>query len=92
MEIKHATYHTEQHFVNRLELLRYLMKRDREFLAICKDYDICIQTVHYRSNEGAPPADKRAQEFQKIAEELVGEINDRLIASRRALTQQVDTN
>jgi len=50
------------------------MAKDPEFLAVCEDYDICVNALLYWSNSKSPEAEIRVNEYRALAKELEKEV------------------
>ena len=57
-----------------------LMEKDPEFVALCEDYDDCVNALGYWSQSNAPEAETRANEYRILVQELEAEIDQALEA------------
>ena len=60
-----------------------LLAKDPEFVALCEDYDDCVNALGYWNQSNAPEAETRANEYRILIQELEEEIID--IVKRRPL-------
>jgi hypothetical protein len=51
-----------------------LMAEDPEFLAMCEDYDACIEALRYWAQSNEPQASTRMNEYNTLVRELEEEI------------------
>ena len=51
-----------------------LIEEDGEFLAMCDDYDDCVNALRYWANSKEPEAETRAKEYRHLVRELEEEI------------------
>ena len=58
------------------------MAENPEFLALCDDYDVCVNAVLYWSKSGEPEAEIRVNEYRTIARELEEEVVEALTAKK----------
>jgi hypothetical protein len=57
-----------------------LIEEDGEFLALCEDYDVCVNALQYWSKSKALEAKTRVQEYRSLVQELEEEISLTLAA------------
>ena len=50
------------------------MAEDPEFLALCEDYDACIEALQYYAKSKEPEAETRVNEYRTLVQELEEEI------------------
>ena len=50
------------------------MAEDREFLALCDDFDACVDALHYWASSEEPGARARAGEYRDLIGALYEEI------------------
>jgi len=50
------------------------MAEDPEFLALCEDYDICVNALQHWTKSRNPEAEIRVNEYRTLAKELEIEI------------------
>jgi hypothetical protein len=60
--------------------IAHLFEQDDEFLALCEDYDACINALRYWAKSKAPEAKTRVHEYQNLVQELEEEISLALAA------------
>jgi hypothetical protein len=56
------------------------MGEDPEFLAVCEDYDACIEALRYWDRSNEPEAETRVTEYHALVEELEKEIVEAVAA------------
>ena len=61
-------------FPDKSHTLALLMAEDPEFLALCEDYDACIEALWYWSQSKEPEAETRVNEYHTLVRELEEEI------------------
>jgi hypothetical protein len=74
------TYHIVERFPDRSHEISLLMEGNPEFLALCKDYDVCINALRYWEESKAPEAESRFVEYSTLAKELEKEVSEALTA------------
>ena len=52
----------------------HLMEEDGEFLALCEDYDACVNALRHWEQSKAPEAETRVNEYRTLTRELEEEI------------------
>ncbi len=55
------------------------MAEDPEFLALCDDYDVCVNALRYWVESKEPEAGIRVNEYHTLAQELEEEVVEALI-------------
>jgi len=55
------------------------MAEDSEFLTMCEDYDICVNTLQYWTKSVEPEAEIRVNEYRTLVKELEEEITQVLV-------------
>lgn len=68
-------------FPEKIHTLTLLMGEDPEFLALCEDYDACIEALRYWAQAKEPEAATRINEYNTLVRELEEEIV-RVVAER----------
>jgi hypothetical protein len=56
------------------------MAEDPEFLALCEDYDACVDALWYWANSKEPEAKTRVREYRTLVRDLEEEIIQVLVA------------
>ena len=70
--------HILKRFPEKSRLIDLLLKKDPEFVALCEDYDDCVNALRYWSGSNAPEADTRVNEYRVLVQELEEEIDQAL--------------
>jgi hypothetical protein len=68
------TRHIREQFSDKKPSIDLLMAEDPEFLALCEDYDACVDALRYWAKSEAPEAKNRANEYRTLVRELQEEI------------------
>ena len=63
-----------ERFPEKIHTLTLLMAEDPEFLAVCEDYDACIEALRYWAQSNEPEAATRINEYNTLVRELEEEI------------------
>ena len=63
-----------ERFPEKIHTLTLLMAEDPEFLAVCEDYDACIEALRYWARSDEPEAATRINEYNTLVRELEEEI------------------
>jgi hypothetical protein len=50
------------------------MAKDPEFLALCEEYDLCVDTLRHWTESKEPEAEIRVNEYRTIAQGLEEEV------------------
>lgn len=79
--------HIRERFPDKKQSIDRLMAEDPEFLALCEDYDICINALQYWSKSTEPEAENRVNEYRTLAQELEEDVVEALMALK---PQQLD--
>ena len=61
-------------FPENIHTLTLLMAEDPEFLAVCEDYDACVEALRYWARSNEPEAATRINEYSTLVQELEEEI------------------
>jgi hypothetical protein len=77
------TCHIRERFPDKKYSIDLLMAEDPEFLALCQDYDICVDALRYWAKSKEPEAKTRVHEYRALIQELEDEINQALVAMQR---------
>ena len=64
--------------------MAHLIEVDGEFLAMCEDYDACINALRYWAKSKAPEAETRVNEYST----LIGELEEEITQALRAVKPQ----
>jgi len=59
-------------------MIDLLMAKDPEFVALCEDFNDCVNALRYWGRSKAPEAETRVKEYRTLIEELEEEINQAL--------------
>lgn len=60
--------------------IAHLIEKDDEFLALCEDYDACVNALRYWASSKEPEAENRVNEYHNLVRELEEEISQALAA------------
>ena len=74
--------HIRERFPDKKQSIDRLMAEDPGFLALCDDYDVCVNALLYWSKSGEPEAEIRVNEYRRIADGLEEEIAETLRAMK----------
>ena len=69
-----------EQFPDKKHRLDLLMAKDPEFLALCEDYDACVDALRYWTKSKQPEAETRVNEYHILVRELQEEITQALLA------------
>jgi hypothetical protein len=72
--------HIRERFPDKNHRINLLMAKDPEFLALCEDYDVCVDALRYWAKSEEPEAESRFNEYRTLIQELEDEINQTLMA------------
>ena len=61
-------------FPEKIHTLTVLMAENPEFLAVCEDYDACVEALRYWAQSNEPEAEAWTQEYRALVQELEAEI------------------
>ena len=61
-------------FPEKIHTLTLLMAENPEFLAVCEDYEACVEALRYWAQSNEPEAEARTQEYRALVQELEAEI------------------
>jgi len=81
--MKDKAYHIRDRFPDKKNSIDLLMAKDTEFLALCADYDVCVDAVRYWAESKEPEAKTRVNEYLALIRELEDEINQALIRMKQ---------
>jgi hypothetical protein len=68
------TRHIRERFPDKKQSLDLLMAEDPEFLALCEDYDACVNALRYWTRSKEPEAKTRVNEYRALVRDLEEEI------------------
>ena len=74
------TRHIREQFSDKKPSIDLLMAEDPEFLALCEDYDACVDALRYWAKSEAPEAKTRVNEYRALVRELEEEVTQFLAA------------
>ncbi|MBW1784091.1 MAG: hypothetical protein JRL30_25550 [Deltaproteobacteria bacterium] len=75
-------YHILTRFPEKKDNIDLLMTQDPEFLALCEDYDACVNALQYWAGSKMPKAKIRVNEYRMLIQELQDEISQALEAPK----------
>jgi len=61
-------------FPDQKHAIDFLAAQDSEFLALCEDYDACVDALRYWIESEEPEAETRVDEYRDLVRELEEEI------------------
>jgi uncharacterized protein YdcH (DUF465 family) len=73
-------HHIRERFPEKRDRIDRLMVEDPEFLALCEDYDACVNALHYWAESREPEAKPRVHEYRNLVRELEAEVVKALTA------------
>jgi Na+/phosphate symporter len=68
------TRHIREQFSDKKPSIDLLMAEDPEFLALCEDYDACVNALRYWAESKDPEAETRVNEYRVLVRDLEEEI------------------
>ena len=74
--------HINERFTDQKDAIDDLMAEDREFRALCEDYNACVNALRYWAGSKAPEAKTRVNEYRTLVHELEEEISQALAAEK----------
>jgi hypothetical protein len=77
------TRHIRERFPDKKHSLDLLMAEDSEFLAMCEDYDGCVNALRYWTESKEPEAKTRVNEYRALVQDLEEEIAQALTRINR---------
>ena len=77
------TRHIREQFSDKKPSIDLLMAEDPEFLALCEDYDACVDALWYWAKSEAPEARTRVNEYRALVRDLEEEIAQALTRINR---------
>jgi hypothetical protein len=75
--------HIRERFSDKKHSLYLLMAEDPEFLALCEDYDACVNALRYWTQSKEPEAKTRVNEYRGLVRDLQEEIAQALTRINR---------
>jgi hypothetical protein len=75
--------HIRERFPDKKQNLYLLMAEDPEFLALCEDYDACVDALRYWAESKDPEAETRVNEYRALVRDLEEEIAQALTRINR---------
>ena len=75
--------HIREQFSDKKPSIDLLMAEDPEFLALCEDYDACVDALRYWAKSEAPEAKTRVNEYRALVRDLEEEIAQALTRRNR---------
>jgi Na+/phosphate symporter len=78
--VDNKTRHIREQFSDKKPSIDLLMAEDPEFLALCEDYDACVDALRYWAKSEAPEAKTRVNEYRALVRELEEEVTQFLAA------------
>lgn len=75
--------HVLERFPDESHRLSLLMAGNAEFLALCEDYDTCVNALQYWCASKEPDARDRVAEYRTLVRELEEEITETLETLRQ---------
>ena len=74
--------HIRKRFPDKKQSIDLLMSKDPDFVALCEDYDVCVNALRYWSKPKEPEAEIRVTEYRTIAQQIEDKVIERLIAAK----------
>jgi len=68
------TRHIRERLPGQKDSIELLVAEDSEFLAMCDDYDACVDALHHWASSEEPGAKTRVNEYRDLIGALYGEI------------------
>ena len=75
--------HIRERFPDKKHSIDLRIAEDPEFLALCEDYDACVNALQYWDKSKEPEANTRVDEYRSLVQELGEEINQALTRINR---------
>jgi hypothetical protein len=73
-------HHIRERFPDKKQSIDRLLAEDPDFVDLCEDYDICVNTLEHWTNSEEPEAEIRVKEYRTIAQKLEEEVDEALTA------------
>ena len=68
--------HIYEKFPEQVHVINRLMSEKASFLALCEDYEICINALKHSAHSQESEAKERLEEYETLAQELEEEIQE----------------
>ena len=75
--------HIRDQLPDQKHILDVLMAEDPDFLALCEEYDACVNALHYWAKSKEPEAEIRVHEYRNLVQELEEEVVEALMALKQ---------
>jgi hypothetical protein len=75
--------HIRERFPDKSHIIDLLILEDPEFLALCEDYDACVDALRYWTLSKEPEAKTRVNEYRVLVRDLEEEIAQALTRINR---------
>ena len=75
-------HHIRERFPDKSHIIDLLILEDAEFLALCEDYDACVDALGYWTRSKEPEAETRVNEYRDLIRELEKEVTEALEAMK----------
>jgi len=72
--MNNKSLHIHERFPEEFNAINRLMAENTNFLALCEDYEICINALRYWANSLESKAKTRFEEYETLARQLEEEI------------------
>ena len=73
-------HHFRERFPDKKTSIDRRMAEDAEFLALCEEYDACVNALQYWAKSKEPEAEIRVHECRNLVQELEEEVVEALMA------------
>ena len=73
--MENRAHYIQERFPDKKYQINRLLAENSEFLALSKDYDICVTALRYWAGSTAPEAETRVIEYHTLIKGLEGEIS-----------------
>ena len=74
--------HIRKRFPDKKQSIDRLLAEDPEFLALCEDYDVCVNALQYWSKSTEPEAESRVNEYSTLAHAIEEDVVEALTAKK----------
>ena len=75
-------HHIRERFPDKKTSIERRIAGDPEFLALCEDYDACVNALQYWAKSKEPEAEIRVHEYRNLVQELEAELVETLAARK----------
>jgi len=72
--MNNKSLHIHERFPEKFNAINQLMAENTNFLALCEDYELCINALRHWANSQESKAKTRFEEYETLARELEVEI------------------